>query len=83
MRKGRVCLSMVVCVLSLLLSGRASAQQWSKTYGGTGTDEATSIQQTTDGGYIAAGTTEFFGNASGDDWVLKLDRAGAVQWQKT
>ncbi|MDE2180437.1 MAG: hypothetical protein KGJ40_06280 [candidate division NC10 bacterium] len=82
MRKGRVWLSMVVCILSLLLAGVASAGQWAKTYGGTGDDTATAIQQTADGGYIVAGTTISFG-AGGDAWVLKLDSSGNVTWQKT
>jgi hypothetical protein len=56
--------------------------QWAKTYGGPGLDEASSIQQTADGGYVIAGSTQSFG-AGGDIWVLKLDRNGNIQWQKT
>ncbi|MDE2180438.1 MAG: hypothetical protein KGJ40_06285 [candidate division NC10 bacterium] len=83
MSKGRVWLSMVVCVLSLLLPGRASAEQWAKTYGGTSLDQANSIQQTADGGYIVVGGTGSFGAGRGDVWILKLDATGAIQWQKT
>ncbi|MGN7783661.1 hypothetical protein ACTJIJ_04015 [Niabella sp. 22666] len=62
---------------------------WQKTLGGTGNDEYNSIQQTTDGGYIAAGTTasnngDVSGNHGGDDyWVVKLDASGNIIWQKT
>jgi uncharacterized delta-60 repeat protein len=56
---------------------------WQKTYGGTGTpDLANSIQQTSDGGFIVAGTTTPFGNSS-DLWVLKPNSNGGVSWQKT
>jgi uncharacterized delta-60 repeat protein len=55
---------------------------WAKTYGDGGWDEAHSIQQTTDGGYIVAGTTNSFG-ADSDAWVLKLSYTGSVVWQKT
>jgi hypothetical protein len=44
---------------------------WQKTLGGSGTDWGRSIQQTTDGGYIVAGTT---GSYSGDVTVQYGDR---------
>jgi hypothetical protein len=56
--------------------------QWAKTYGGILSDSASSIQQTTDGGYIVVGGTMSFGTGSFDVWVLKLDNSGSVQWQK-
>jgi len=56
---------------------------WAKTYGGPNGDEARSIQQTADGGYIVAGWTGSFGAGRSDIWVLKLDPNGDVQWQKT
>jgi len=68
------------------------AIQWQKTLGGTDSDGANSIQQTTDGGYIVAGTTNSNdGDVSGnhgayptsDFWVVKLDSLGTIQWQKT
>ena len=58
---------------------------WAKTYHATGAAEtANSMQQTTDGGYIVAGST----NSSGvpghpHAWVVKLDSLGNVVWQKT
>ena len=42
----------------------------------------TSIQQTSDGGYIVAGQTLFRGRNC-DSWVLKLNSNGSVEWQKT
>jgi uncharacterized delta-60 repeat protein len=56
---------------------------WQKTYGGTDYEETGSIQQTSDGGYIVAGKTHSFGAGGGDFWVLKLDSAGTVEWEKT
>lgn len=63
--------------------------QWQKTLGGSNIDGMRSVQQTTDGGYIAAGYTN---SADGDItanqglndlWVVKLDNSGNIQWQKT
>ena len=51
---------------------------WQKTYGGTGDDYANSIQQTSDGGYIVAGTTNSFGAGGFDAWILKLDSLGNI-----
>ena len=53
---------------------------WQRTYGGAGSDAASSIQQTADGGYIVAGYTT--GGSNADAWVLKLGSDGAVAWQK-
>lgn len=56
--------------------------QWQKTYGGASADWGHSVQQTRDGGFIVGGSTGFMGPQSSDCWVLKLDAAGSVQWQK-
>ncbi|HHT9155282.1 MAG TPA: hypothetical protein ACFYD5_05660, partial [Candidatus Tripitaka sp. YC43] len=48
-----------------------------------GGDWANSIQQTSDGGYIVAGSTGSFGAGKKDAWVLKLGPDGLVEWQKT
>lgn len=64
--------------------------QWRKKYGGSASEEANSIIQTTDGGYILAGYTESNdGDVSGnhsvfteDYWIVKLDDTGNIQWQK-
>jgi hypothetical protein len=65
--------------------------QWDKTIGGTANDYLYSIQQTSDGGYILGGYSEsnISGNktenmiGNGDYWVVKLDTAGNIQWDKT
>ncbi|MGV9003476.1 T9SS type A sorting domain-containing protein [Flavobacterium sp.] len=62
---------------------------WQKSLGGTNNDAASSIQTTSDGGYIVAGiskssngdVTENHGN--NDAWVVKLDAIGTIQWQKS
>ncbi len=56
---------------------------WQYTYGGGLWDYATSIQQTDDDGYVVSGVTYSFGPNNGDIWVLKLDRNGIVEWDRT
>lgn len=72
-----------------ILKSDASANlQWQKALGGTGEETAYSIQQTADGGFIAAGYTysidaDVSGNHGGSDyWILKLNAAGDLEWQK-
>ncbi|MGI8583749.1 MAG: PKD domain-containing protein [Chitinophagaceae bacterium] len=62
--------------------------QWQKSLGGSNEEIARSIQPTTDGGYIVAGSTKSNnGDVSGnhgdaDAWIVKLSSDGAIQWQK-
>jgi hypothetical protein len=57
--------------------------QWTKTIGGSSYDEAWSIIQSSDGGYVVAGETRSFGAGNGDIYVVKLDSSGNVIWTKT
>jgi len=56
---------------------------WNKTYGGTGTDIAYSMVQTSDGGYALAGYTDSFGAGGADFWLVKTDASGNMLWNKT
>ena len=51
---------------------------WTKRFGGTGGEGASSVQATADGGYVVAGNTRSFGAGDSDAWVLKLDANGAI-----
>ncbi|HYV93274.1 MAG TPA: T9SS type A sorting domain-containing protein [Chitinophagales bacterium] len=66
------------------------AKQWDRDYGGTDNDFLTSLQQTTDGGYILGGLSASGMNGdksqeswgSEDYWIVKLDSAGDKQWDR-
>ncbi len=62
--------------------GLAMAQAWTRTYGGSRTEVAYSVQTTPDGGFVVAGYTESFGAGGTDAWVLRLDADGNVLWQE-
>jgi gliding motility-associated-like protein len=56
--------------------------QWTKTVGGSGSDRGHEVVQTTDGGYAMAGETNSFGGSPDDMYVVKLDGAGNLLWDK-
>jgi len=72
----------------LLISDMSFTQPvtWKKTFGGAGNDIGTSVQQTTDGGYIITGTTIGASpcNVGGVMvcWLIKTDANGNVLWDK-
>lgn len=76
-----------IWILKLAANGSV---QWDKSLGGNSTDHARSIEQTSDGGYIVCGYTSSSNNGdvahtnhgNSDFWIIKLDAAGNVQWDK-
>ncbi len=62
---------------------------WSRTYGGTSDDRAEKIINTSDGGYAVVGYNRSMDEDATvnqglqDYWIIKIDAAGAIQWQKS
>jgi len=56
---------------------------WTRTYGGYDWDEARSVQQTTEGGYIITGYSNSFGGGYGDLYLVKTDANGDTLWTRT
>src|SRR5438876_5065819 len=83
--------------LSLIISHAAAKPmsgpriEWQGTFGGSSDETLTSLQQTTDGGFILGGyssssangnkTSTNFGGA--DFWVLRLDANGNKLWEES
>lgn len=67
-------------------------KQWDRTIGGNRGDYLRSLDQTADGGYILGGTsgsdisgdkTNQSRNNNFDEWIVKVDWHGRIQWQKS
>ena len=57
-------------------------QQWAKCYG-TGSDDGSSVVQTSDGGFAIAGSSNSVGTAGGDDvFLVKTSANGTQEWAK-
>jgi hypothetical protein len=67
----------------LIKSDSTGNLQWSKTFGGTNDDRSYSVKQTSDGGYILAGTTSSFGAPNYNVYLIKTDAYGDSLWTKT
>ena len=64
--------------------------EWQYAYGGPEEEsdwnwstQLTTVQQTSDGGYILGCDTKSFGAGGYDVWILKLSSDGTIEWQKT
>jgi len=56
---------------------------WTQTHGGTNNENCYEGHQTSDGGFIAIGSTYSYGSGSNDIWLLKTDENGNEEWNQT
>jgi len=75
--------TLVFASVGCVSGATAPEEEWDKTFGGTESDWAYSVQQTSDGGYVLAGYTESYGAGDGDAWLIKTDSNGNKEWSKT
>jgi hypothetical protein len=62
----------------LIKTDEAGNMQWNQTYGGAGSDIASCLIETSDGGYAIAGYTYPDGAADSDAWLVKTDEQGVI-----
>jgi hypothetical protein len=56
---------------------------WTKQYGGIMPEYPNSILALDDGGFFILGYTRSYGAGNNDSWLIKIDAAGNMQWNKT
>ena len=78
-----------VLLISVFGFGQEPVIEWQKSLGGSGYDNARSIQQTSDGGFIIVGFSFSddgdltVNNGAYDYWIIKTDSIGEILWQKS
>ena len=96
-KRGLVVGLIYLLIISSVLAKNDTATSedgWVKTFGGAGEDVGTSIQETSDGGYIITGsTTSHKANIAyswlikasriGEIWLIKTDSEGNSLWERT
>lgn len=69
--------------LSLVKTDSEGNLEFATMFGGSNTEVANSLVQTTDGGYALAGYTSSYGAGNFDFWLVKTDSDGFFEWSQT
>ncbi len=74
----------MACLILLLLALalNAGAEPWVRLYGGEGDQRATAVVASREGGYLFTGATTRPGEQSGDLWLVAVDEAGTLRWER-
>lgn len=66
----------------LIRTDPSGNQIWARTFGGIYQDQGYCVQQTTDGGFIVAGSTYSFGGYDRDMYLIRTDSVGNAIWSE-
>lgn len=69
--------------LALVKVNASGVISWQRTYGGSGDDYFRSVRQSSDWGYVIAGSSTSYGAGNADAWLMKITSAGEIEWQRT
>ena len=57
--------------------------EWSKSYGGNGSESGRKIIETNDNCYLIVGSSDSFGSGDNDAYLIKIDSQGNQLWSET
>lgn len=77
----RMCFMIAVLAILTSIAIAQPPTLWTQTYGGTGSEQSFSVQQTQDGGYIITGYSMI--NWNYDVYLIKTDALGDTIWTRT
>lgn len=80
-RQKIVLLSLIISLLPANLLAQAPDTIWTRTYGGSGDDRANSVCETSDGGFVIAGSTN--SSDQRDVYIIKTNSTGDTLWTRT
>ena len=69
--------------LWLIKTDSEGNEEWNQTFGGASNDQAYSVTQTSDDGYMLLGFTKSSGAGKADIWFVKTDSEGNEEWNQT
>ena len=56
---------------------------WNEKYGGDGNEDASSVRETSDGGYVLTGSTDSYGAGINDFYLIRTNSNGDTLWTAT
>ncbi len=81
MRHGRLWAAQLIVIMLVFAAPALGQTSWWRAYGGTDDAEGSSVQQTSDGGYVVAGYTTALGYY--DVYLIKTNTSGDTLWTRT
>jgi len=69
--------------LWLIKTDKDGGEEWSKFFGGSQQEEGRAVVETPDGGFMVTGSTGSYGSGNLDLWLIKTDKDGNEEWNKT
>ncbi len=57
--------------------------QWSRSFGGSGRDSGSCVQEMNDGDFVVVGTSSSFGEGDNDVFLFEVDAGGVLLWNVT